>query len=58
MKNNDKMKKTNNMHNTKGIKGWPESERPCELLLEKGPEAVSDEHLSTILLLALQVMYP
>jgi len=44
------MKKSNNSSITKGIKGWPESERPRELLLEKGPEAVSDAGLVAILL--------
>jgi len=34
----------------KGIKNWPKSERPRELLLEKGPEYVSDAGLVTILL--------
>ena len=33
-----------------GIKGWPRSERPRELLLEKGPEYVSDAGLVAILL--------
>jgi DNA repair protein RadC len=33
-----------------GIKGWPRSERPRELLLEKGPENVSDAGLVAILL--------
>lgn len=40
----DKAKKTH------GIKGWPKSERPRELLLEKGPEYVSDAGLVAILL--------
>ena len=35
---------------TSGIKGWPRSERPRELLLEKGPEYVSDAGLVAILL--------
>jgi DNA repair protein RadC len=34
----------------KGIKNWPKSERPRELLLEKGPESVSDAGLVAILL--------
>ena len=34
----------------RGIKGWPKSERPRELLLEKGPEFVSDAGLVAILL--------
>ena len=33
-----------------GIKGWPKSERPRELLLENGPEYVSDAGLVAILL--------
>jgi len=33
-----------------GIKGWPKSERSRELLLEKGPEYVSDAGLVAILL--------
>jgi len=37
--------------NTKhGIKGWPKSERPRELLLDKGPGYVSDAGLVAILL--------
>ena len=32
------------------IKNWPKSERPRELLLEKGPEYVSDAGLVAILL--------
>lgn len=40
----DKTKKTD------GIKNWPRSERPRELLLEKGPEYVSDAGLVAILL--------
>lgn len=35
---------------TRGIKGWPKSERPRELLLEQGPEYVSDAGLVAILL--------
>ena len=34
----------------RGIKNWPKSERPRELLLEKGPEYVSDAGLVAILL--------
>jgi len=34
----------------KGIKDWPLSERPRELILEKGPESVSDAGLVAILL--------
>jgi len=33
-----------------GIKNWPKSERPRELLLEQGPENVSDAGLVAILL--------
>ena len=33
-----------------GIHNWPKSERPRELLLEKGPDAVSDAGLIAILL--------
>jgi DNA repair protein RadC len=33
-----------------GIKSWPKSERPRELLLEQGPEYVSDAGLVAILL--------
>jgi len=37
--------------NTKhGIKGWPKSERPREILLDKGPGYVSDAGLVAILL--------
>ncbi len=32
------------------IKDWPEGDRPQEMLLEKGPEALSDAALLTILL--------
>jgi len=35
---------------SKGIKSWPKSERPREILLEKGPEFVSDAGLVAILL--------
>ncbi|MBW2075890.1 MAG: DNA repair protein RadC [Deltaproteobacteria bacterium] len=41
------MYKTKRIH---GIKSWPRSERPRELLLEKGPEYVSDAGLVAILL--------
>jgi DNA repair protein RadC len=44
------MKKSKTDRKTKGIKGWPASERPRELLLGKGPEAVSDAGLVAILL--------
>ena len=39
-------KEKNNMH----IKDWPEGDRPREMLLEKGPEALSDAALLSILL--------
>ena len=45
--NRHKMDKAKKKH---GIKGWPKSERPRELLLEKGPEYVSDAGLVAILL--------
>ena len=32
------------------IKDWPEGDRPREMLLEKGPEALSDAALLAILL--------
>ncbi len=32
------------------IKNWPESDRPREMLLKKGPEALSDAALLAILL--------
>ena len=32
------------------IKNWPEGNRPREMLLEKGPEALSDAALLAILL--------
>jgi DNA repair protein RadC len=35
---------------SKGIKSWPKSERPREILLEKGPEFVSDAGIVAILL--------
>ena len=38
-------KEKNNMH----IKNWPEGDRPREMLLEKGPEALSDAALLAIL---------
>jgi len=44
MQKSDKEK--NNMH----IKDWPEGDRPREMLLEKGPEALSDAALLAILL--------
>ena len=39
-------KSKNNLH----IKNWPERDRPREMLLEKGPEALSDAALLVILL--------
>lgn len=39
-----------NIMSRKSIKYWPRSERPRELLLEKGPEYVSDAGLVAILL--------
>jgi DNA repair protein RadC len=42
--------KQSNTKKLKGIKNWPKSERPRELLLEKGPEFVSDAGLVAILL--------
>jgi DNA repair protein RadC len=44
------MKQSAKTKNPKGIKNWPKSERPRELLLEKGPEFVSDAGLVAILL--------
>jgi DNA repair protein RadC len=44
------MKKSEKIKQSKGIKDWPKSERPRELLLEKGPEFVSDAGLVAILL--------
>ncbi len=35
---------------SKGIVSWPKDERPWEMLLEKGPEAVSDAAILAILL--------
>ena len=34
----------------KGIKGWPEDDRPREKLLKKGPRALSNSELLAILL--------
>ncbi len=39
-------KEKNSLH----IKDWPEGDRPREMLLEKGPEALSDAALLAILL--------
>lgn len=47
-KENDMADKNRPISN--GIKYWPKSERPRELLLEKGPEYVSDAGLIAILL--------
>jgi len=44
------MKKPEKIKQVKGIKDWPKSERPRELLLDKGPEFVSDAGLVAILL--------
>ena len=44
------MKQPDKNHKSKGIKAWPKSERPRELLLEKGSEFVSDAGLVAILL--------
>jgi DNA repair protein RadC len=44
------MKKSEKIKQSKGIKDWPKSERPRELLLDKGPEFVSDAGLVAILL--------
>jgi DNA repair protein RadC len=44
------MKQSGKTDNLKGIKDWPKSERPRELLLERGPEFVSDAGLVAILL--------
>lgn len=44
------MKKSQRIKQSKGIKSWPKSERPRELLLERGPEFVSDAGLVAILL--------
>jgi hypothetical protein len=35
---------------SKGIVSWPQNERPREMLLSKGPEALSDAALLAILL--------
>jgi len=44
------MKKLDKPKKLRGIKDWPKLERPRELLLEKGPEFVSDAGLVAILL--------
>lgn len=40
----------NNLH----IKNWPEVDRPRKILLEKGPEALSDAALLAIFLQQIQ----
>jgi DNA repair protein RadC len=42
--------KENKGKNVIHIKDWPEGDRPREMLLEKGPEALSDASLLAILL--------
>ena len=44
------MQKSNKAKNNLHIKNWPEGDRPREMLLEKGPEALSDAALLAILL--------
>ena len=44
------MKKAKKDNNKLHIKNWPEGDRPREMLLEKGPEALSDAALLAILL--------
>jgi len=44
------MKKPDKENNNLHIKDWPEGDRPREMLLEKGPEALSDAALLAILL--------
>ena len=44
------LEKKDETKKTKGIKDWPKSEQPRELLLERGPEFVSDAGLVAILL--------
>ena len=44
------MKKAKKDDNKLHIKNWPEGDRPREMLLEKGPEALSDAALLAILL--------
>ena len=43
---NNRKSVENNLH----IKDWPEGDRPREMLLDKGPEALSDAALLAILL--------
>jgi len=44
------MQKSEKEKNNTHIKDWPEGDRPREMLLEKGPEALSDAALLAILL--------
>ncbi len=44
------MQKSNKGKNNLHIKNCPEGDRPREILLEKGPEALSDAALLAILL--------
>ena len=44
------MQKSDERKNNLHIKDWPERDRPREMLLEKGPEALSDAALLGILL--------
>ena len=44
------MEKTKEVIDSLHIKGWPEGDRPREMLLDKGPEALSDAALLAILL--------
>ncbi len=51
MENEYKMSgQDNKSKNILHIKDWPEGDRPREMLLEKGPEALSDAALLAILL--------
>ena len=44
------LKKTIVISNNRGIKSWPATERPREILLGKGPEALTDAQLLAVLL--------
>ena len=44
------MEKTKEVIDNLHIKDWPEGDRPREMLLDKGPEALSDAALLAILL--------
>ncbi|MFH1932510.1 MAG: UPF0758 domain-containing protein [Pseudomonadota bacterium] len=44
------MEKTKEVIDNLHIKDWPESDRPREMLLDKGPKALSDAALLAILL--------